>query len=104
MVRVATDALGRVISDTIMPRVADRDPRYQVSVSRPARIPATGHRGSVAITGCRYQPALHQHAAAIHRQHLTRAVGLTHQIEIGLGNLLALADMADREFFRRLPI
>jgi hypothetical protein len=37
----------------------------------------------------------HEHAAAIDSQHLAGAVGLPHQIKIGFGDLLDLADMSD---------
>ena len=37
----------------------------------------------------------HKRTAAIDSQHLTGAVALPHQIKIGFGNLLDLADMSD---------
>src|SRR3954447_14414641 len=42
------------------------------------------------------RPASHQDGAAVHHQDLTGAVGLAHQVEVGLGDLGGIADVADR--------
>src|SRR3954447_2828145 len=44
----------------------------------------------------RIRPASHQDGAAVHHQDLAGAVGLAHQVEVGVGDLGRLADAADR--------
>jgi L-aspartate oxidase len=49
-------------------------------------------------------PTSDQRPAAVDAQDLARAVSLAHQIEIGLSDLIDLADMADRQAFAHLAI
>jgi hypothetical protein len=45
-----------------------------------------------------------QDRAAIDDEHLPRAVALPHQVEVGFGDLGRVANVADRQPFRRLLI
>src|SRR5262249_18403211 len=67
-----------------------RDPRG-------GRYREVGEGGEIrgAQAGLSSRPRSNEHCTAVHDDDLTGNVALTHQVEIGLGNLLGLSDMSD---------